>query len=160
MIAPHAVPHRASLGLLITAGGCIFATGLAALVYEVCWIRKASLAFGSATWALSAVLAVFFAGLAFGGYVVGRLTPRLANPLRAYAWLEMGVGVLAILSPALFALTDAIFGTIYPHVLSSVPLLAITRLIAVAIVIFPATTLMGGSLPLFCRRFVRRHRHV
>ena len=64
-------------------------------IYEVCWIRKASLAFGSATWAVSAVLAVFFAGLALGSFVVGLYSPRVTRPLRVYAWLESGVGLAA-----------------------------------------------------------------
>ncbi len=106
MASPRVASNRSSAVTLLIAGSCLFVTGLVALVYEICWIRKASLAFGSATWALSAVLAVFFAGLALGSYVVGVYSPRTARPLRVYAWLEMGVGLLAILSPTLFQLTD------------------------------------------------------
>jgi predicted membrane-bound spermidine synthase len=39
---------------------CFFLSGFAGLVYEVSWIRKASLVFGSTTFAVSTVLAVFF----------------------------------------------------------------------------------------------------
>ena len=77
-----------------------------------------------------------------------------------YAWLEMGVGLWALLSPTLFSLTDALYGAIYPHVLHSPPLLALTRLLMVTIVILPATTLMGGSLPLFCRQYVRQRPRI
>ena len=160
MATTRVASNSSSVVSLLIAGSCLVVTGFVALVYEICWIRKASLAFGSATWALSAVLAVFFAGLALGSYVVGLYSSRTARPLRVYAWLEMGVGLLAILSPTLFSLADAIYGTIYPHVLHSAPLLALTRLVVITIVILPATTLMGGSLPLFCRQFVQHRRRI
>ncbi|MCU0962281.1 MAG: fused MFS/spermidine synthase [Pirellulaceae bacterium] len=153
MATTRVASHRSSVASPLIAGGCLFLTGFVALVCEICWIRKASLAF-------SAVLAVFFAGLALGSYVVGLYSPRTARPLRVYAWLEMGVGLWAILSPTLFSLTDAIYGTIYPHVLHSVPLLALARVVAVTIVILPATTLMGGSLPLFCRQYVQHPQRI
>ena len=51
---------------------CFFLSGFAGLVYEIAWIRRAALIFGSTTWALSTVLAVFFAGLALGSWLVGR----------------------------------------------------------------------------------------
>ena len=41
---------------------CFFLSGFAGLVYEVSWIRKAALVFGSTTFAVSTVLAVFFSG--------------------------------------------------------------------------------------------------
>ena len=60
MATRQVASNRFSVATRLIAGSCFFVTGLVALVYEICWIRKASLAFGSATWALSAVLAVFF----------------------------------------------------------------------------------------------------
>ena len=160
MATPRVASNRSSAVTLLIAGSCIFVTGLVALVYEICWIRKASLAFGSATWALSAVLAVFFSGLALGSFVVGVYSSRTVRPLRVYAWLEMGVGLSAILSPTLFQLTDSIYGSLYPHVLHSPALLTLTRLVMVTIVILPATTFMGGSLPLFCRQYVLQPQRI
>ena len=68
---------------------CLFASGVAGLVAEVCWIRRAALAFGSTIDALSTVLAVFFLGLALGSYLFGERSPRIDRPLRAYALLEI-----------------------------------------------------------------------
>ena len=48
---------------------CFFVSGFAGLVYEIAWIRRASLVFGSTTAALSTVLAVFFGGLALGAWL-------------------------------------------------------------------------------------------
>ena len=55
----------------VTAVACFFLSGFLALALEICWIRKASLVFGSASFALSTVLAVFFGGLAVGSYIAG-----------------------------------------------------------------------------------------
>ena len=55
---------------------CFFFSGFAGLVYEICWIREASLIFGSTTYALSTVVAVFFLGLAVGAELAGRWAPR------------------------------------------------------------------------------------
>ena len=59
---------------------CFFASGFAGLVYEIAWIRRASLVFGSTTEALSTVLAVFFGGLALGSWLFGRLGLRAERP--------------------------------------------------------------------------------
>ncbi len=50
---------------VFAAIACLFLSGAAGLIDEVCWIRKAGLVFGSTTYALSTVLAVFFLGLAW-----------------------------------------------------------------------------------------------
>ena len=53
-----------------------FLSGFSALVYEVIWSRQLGLVFGNTTYAISTILAVFFAGLA------GRATEK-----RASSWL-------------------------------------------------------------------------
>jgi hypothetical protein len=51
------------LGLLV------FASGAAALAYEVAWLRSLILIFGSSAFAVSTVVTSFMAGLAVGSYV-------------------------------------------------------------------------------------------
>ena len=51
----------------------LFLSGFAGLLYEVCWLRQAALSFGSTTFAMGTVLAVFFLGLALGSYAFGRI---------------------------------------------------------------------------------------
>ena len=60
---------------------CFFLSGFASLVYEVSWIRRAALVFGSTTHSLSTVLAVFFLGLALGSFIAGRLAPKIRRPI-------------------------------------------------------------------------------
>src|SRR5512138_1017583 len=72
-----------------------FISGACGLVYEVVWMRLLTLVFGATTFATSTVLASFFAGLALGSFLFGRLIDRGHQPLRVYAFLEAGVGVFA-----------------------------------------------------------------
>ena len=88
------VPARRVFLLLYTASGA------AALVYEVTWTRLLTLQLGHTVAAASTVLAAFMGGLALGAWVAGR---RVAPSLRAYAMLEIGVAVAALLLPLALA---------------------------------------------------------
>ena len=139
---------------------CFFLSGFAGLVYEVSWIRKASLAFGSTTFAVSTVLAVFFLGLACGSYLFGRIGQRTLQPLRLYALIEIGLGLFAIASPYLFDFTESLYGPIYRALAGHAVILFAARGVLVSLVILPPTILMGSTLPLFCRQFVRSDARV
>jgi spermidine synthase len=133
---------------------CFFASGCAGLVYEICWIRRASLVFGSTTLAVSTVIAIFFLGLALGSELFGRNAARIERPLRAFAILELAVGGLALLTLPAFAAADALYGAVYPALSESRALLHASRIVIAALILLPPTVLMGGTLPLFCRELV------
>jgi len=139
---------------------CFFASGFVGLVYEICWIRKASLAFGSTTLALSTVVAVFFGGLALGSYMAGRYSEKSTQPLKVYAFLEIILGLVVLLNPFLFSLTEDLYGLFYPSVMHLPLLLIGIRFAIVLLLILPPTILMGASLPLFCRHFVQKEKHI
>ena len=138
----------------IVACACFFISGFVGLVYEVCWIRKASLAFGATTFAVSTVVAVFFGGLAVGSYVFGRYSQKTLRPLRVYALLEVGLGVMGLLSPAAFVWADKFYGLFYPAIMHNFVVLSLVRLGLVTVLVLPPTILMGATLPLFCRQYV------
>jgi spermidine synthase len=131
------------------------ASGAAGLVYEVVWTRQLSLVFGVTTYAVATVLATFMGGLALGSYLIGRRIDRGGNPLLAYALLEAGIGVYALLVPALLA------GLETPYVLLRqldvpYPVLALGRALLAALVLIVPTTLMGGTFPVLVRFFALR----
>src|SRR5262245_17314521 len=132
-----------------------FASGAAGLVYEVVWIRQASLVFGSTSQALSTVLAVFFLGLAAGSELFGRLSPKLSRPLAAFAGVELGLAALGLLGLPGFVLADALQGAVYRATGGMGALPGLARVGLVALILLPPTVLMGASLPLLCRHFVR-----
>ena len=133
---------------------CFFLSGFAGLVYEVAWMRKASLIFGSTTFAVSTVLAVFFLGLAGGSYLFGRIAQATKRPLKLYALIEFALGVLALVSPYAFDLADNLYGGLYRAFTDHTVLLFGSRFILISLVVLPPTILMGGTLPLFCRQYV------
>lgn len=131
-----------------------FLSGFAALVYEICWIRKATLVFGSTTHALSTVLAIFFLGFALGCYFFGKFATRTSRPLLWFAALEIALGLFAIASPWVFQFIDHAYG--WAHHMEGGNFTRVTAKLALIMVslLFP-TVCMGGTLPLFCRQYVR-----
>ena len=117
-------------------------------------MRKASLIFGSTTFAVSTVLAVFFLGLAGGSYLFGRIAQTTTRPLRLYALIEFVLGALALVSPYTFDLVDNLYGGLYRTFADHTVLLFGSRFILVSLVVLPPTILMGGTLPLFCRQYI------
>src|SRR4051812_30261087 len=77
----------------------LFGSGFCALVYQTAWLRMFRLIFGASTAASAAVLAIFMAGLGFGGLLLGKRADRHPSPLGLYAGLEAGIAISAGLSP-------------------------------------------------------------
>jgi len=93
-----APPRRRALATFALAA--FFVSGLAGLVHEVCWIRRASLVFGSTTQALSTVLAVFFLGSQRAAY--GSASARDGSGARGGgAALARAAGLAAVSGAAL-----------------------------------------------------------
>ncbi len=132
---------------------CFFLSGLAGLVYEIVWIKRATLVFGSTTAALSAVLAVFFLGLSLGSELFGRVSWRVRRPMRLFAALELGAAAFALASLLALDALESVYGFAYRAWGGRELPLFLVRLGLVALALAPTTLLMGGTLPLFCRHF-------
>ncbi|MFP6648186.1 MAG: fused MFS/spermidine synthase, partial [Pirellulaceae bacterium] len=130
-------------------------SGFLALVYEICWMRQSTLILGSTTFAVSTVLAVFLGGLALGNYFFGRISKHYRQPMRLYANLEIGVGLLVLTSPFLLQFVNSLYASIYDDLTGNLLLLSLLRMGLISICLLPPTILMGGTLPLLCRHFVR-----
>lgn len=139
---------------------CFVLSGFAALVYEISWIRKASVIVGGTTYAVSTVLAVFFGGLAIGSHLFGKRTKNLATPIKLYGKIEIAVGLLCIVSVFLLPLVDSIYTTMYDSIRGSLLASLAVRAALVSLCLLPPTILMGATLPLFCRQFVRHQNGV
>ena len=73
--------------------GLFFFFGVCALIYQITWGRLFRLAMGNTVFTSATVLTAFMAGLALGSWVAGRLADRTGRPLRAYAYLEVFIGL-------------------------------------------------------------------
>ncbi len=133
-----------------------FLSGAAGLVYQVVWSRMLNEIFGVTVYAVATVLATFLAGLALGSLVLGRLADRRRNPLNFYGWLEIGIGLSALLGMVTIRLLEPAHiwaaNRFEPH---SLALIAVRFLLG-ALVVLPPTFLMGGTLPVIVRFFVDR----
>ncbi|MEK6776201.1 MAG: fused MFS/spermidine synthase [bacterium] len=133
-----------------------FLSGAAALIYQVVWVRSLSLIFGGSHLAVTAVLSIFMAGLAIGGYILGRYADHVRKPLRLYGFLEMGIALFSILFIGLMK----IYPWLYIHLAQGReenPIyLSVIRIIFSIFALIVPTTLMGGTLPVISR-FVSRH---
>jgi spermidine synthase len=133
------------------AAPLVFVSGWCALIYQVVWTRELRLVFGASTAASSAVIAIFIAGLGWGGLWFGRRVERSAQPLAFYAGLELGVAALSALTPwLLHAVRWLYFASGGSLTLGSTGS-TLVRLALSALVLGPPTWLMGGTLPAIAR---------
>ena len=137
-------------------------SGASGLIYEVIWMRQLTLIFGSTVFATSTVLTAFMAGLALGSYYFGRKidestsTGEVTSPLRMYALLEAGIGAFCLVWPLILAALGAIYVLIHRHVTSEFYTLSLIRFVLTFGVLLIPSTLMGGTLPVLTRFFVKR----
>ncbi|MBI1370453.1 MAG: tetratricopeptide repeat protein [Planctomycetes bacterium] len=130
-------------------------SGAAGLMHEVAWTRLLRLVMGNTTYSIATVLCVFMAGLAAGSYLGGRIIDRRRDPLRVFALIEGVVGIYCLMLPWLIHAVGPIYRAAYAVTYGSQTGLTIVRfLLCTAILIVPAT-MMGATLPVLTRWFVR-----
>lgn len=105
------------------------------------------LVFGATTLAISAVLAAFMGGLALGSALAARFAPRIVRPVRAYALIEIAVGLYALLVPLLFRGIDLIYVEAWQYLHPGFFAFAFSRFILATTVLVIPTALMGATLP-------------
>lgn len=133
----------------------VFLSGLAGLTYQILWMKQLGLLFGSTAHAASATLAAFFAGLAVGSWYWGRRVAKGKNPLRTYAWLEVGIGVTALLYFFILRFYHHIYPSVYQSIDSAAVLLLVKFGLALML-IFPPAFCMGGTIPVIGQYMIRR----
>jgi predicted membrane-bound spermidine synthase len=145
----RALPRVAIVALLVLASGC------AALVFQIAWMRELRLVFGATTAASAAVLAIFMAGLGIGSAVLGKLADRAANPLKMYGLLEVAIALSAAATQWLIPLASSAYLNLGgQESLGVAGATAVRLLLATAIMAIP-TVLMGGTLPAAVRAVTR-----
>jgi spermidine synthase len=134
-----------------------FASGAAALLYQVLWVREFGNRFGNGVWSTALVTALFMAGLGVGGQLGGRVADRRPHDaLRLYGLVELGIGgwglVVALALPwtGNWSSWMSAYG-------APAPWLTLTlgswlgRALLVTVLVLPSTLLMGATLTLLLR---------
>jgi spermidine synthase len=133
-----------------------FLSGTSALIYQIVWIRMFGFTFGVTVYAMSTVLSAFMAGLAVGSRFFGKMADRCRSPLNLLIGLETGIGLFALAFPFLFSGMTRLYGAVnewlHPGFYQGI---WIRFLFGFLLLLLPAT-LMGGTLPVVSRLFIRR----
>ncbi len=143
---------RAGSGVLLLL---FLTSGAAALIYQVLWARELGLLFGSTAQAAAITIAIFFAGLAIGGWWWGGRASTFRDPLVGFGWLELGVAATALG----FLLLLQVFVAVEPvlvALLGDGPVAdTFIRAGVATVVLLPPSILMGGTLPVLGQHLVR-----
>src|SRR5271166_6299505 len=83
-----AAPERKHSVLLPIIATVFFFSGFSSLIYEVIWMRRLALFFGSDIYSAAFTLSAFMGGLALGSLLAARYTDRLKSTLASYGLLE------------------------------------------------------------------------
>lgn len=125
--------------LLFVGSGC------AALIYEIVWFQLLQLVIGSSAISLGVLLGTFMGGMCLGSFLLPRFIRARRHPLRVYAGLEIGIGVLALLIlwgvPLIGTAYIAAGGAGGPFL----------RALVAGICLLPPTLCMGATLPAIAR---------
>ena len=130
-----------ALLLLFVGSGC------AALIYEVVWLQLLQLSVGSSAVSLGILLGIFMGGMCLGSLLLPRLISARHHPLRVYAALELGIGVLGLV--VLFVVP--LIGGAYTTIAGTGQASLFLRAIVAGICLLPPTILMGATLPAIAR---------
>jgi spermidine synthase len=141
--APTAVAHRflPLLLLLFIGSGC------AALIYEVVWFQMLQLIVGSSAISLGVVLGTFMGGMCIGSLYLSKLISAKEHPLRIYAMLEAGIGLLGLIILFILPYAGGLYTAIAVHGMAGLFL----RGVFCAVCLLPPTLLMGATLPAIAR---------
>ncbi len=127
----------------------VLVSGFAALSYEVVWTRILAISSVSAVFSFTVMLATFLAGLAVGSSLSARWADRWQQPVKVFGFLQLGIGLSAILVLFVFAkLPSFLEGFIIADTFGK---LVIVELTTAFITMFVPTVLMGAVFPLAVR---------
>ena len=137
-------PRRFLPGLLLLFVG----SGCAALVYEVVWFQLLQLVIGSSAVSMGVLLGTFMGGMCLGSLLLPRVAAaRDEHPLRLYAYLELGIGVIGLLVLFGMPLLNGAYASLGGTGIAGILLRGVTA----GICLLPPTLLMGATLPAISR---------
>ena len=127
------------MGALALPLAAAAASGFASLAYQIVWVRRFAVVFGTTNTAVTLVLAMFLGGLGLGAMLAGGSGTRLGAPglARRFVFLELGAAGFAAGLPFYLAAARPLLGR------AGAPGDALLG----ALFLLPAATLMGATLP-------------
>jgi len=134
-------------------------SGIAALTYEVLWVRHLGLIFGNTVYAAATVMMTYMFGLAIGAHYAGRLANKIRNPLKIFGFLELATALYALCIPFIFDLIQYSYKFVSLNISDSFVLLTIVRVFLSLILLLIPTAMMGATLPVLAKGFLLKIDH-
>jgi len=143
--------------LLLVMGVVFFFSGFSSLIYEVVWMRRLSLFFGSDVYSAALTLGAFMGGLTLGSLLAARYADHLRKPLVWYGLLEISIGLYALFFPNFLNMFSGEYRRIYQSFFSTAPWIYNSfRILVASVTLLIPTTMMGSTLPLVVKRFAQQ----
>lgn len=142
----------------LTLLGIALLTGLSSFMYEIGWVRMLALVLGSSTHAFELMLAAFIFGIALGGFWIKRRIDAISNPARLLAWIQVVMGLFALLSLPVYNASFDIMHWLLQALQKTDPAYLLfnsaSHVIAL-LVMLPATFCAGMTFPLITFGLIR-----
>lgn len=139
---PPASPRLLPVLLVLFVG-----SGCSALIYEIVWFQLLQQVIGSSAVSLGVLLGTFMGGMCAGSYALPRVVSARKHPLRVYALMELGIGLIGILVLYAMPLVSGVYAAAVGYGLPGILL----RGFVCALCLLPPTLLMGATLPAIAR---------
>ncbi len=127
--------------LLFVGSGC------AALIYEIVWFQLIELVIGSSAVSLGVLLGTFMGGMCLGSILLPRFVSPEQHPLKVYAFLEAGIGILGLIALVMVPLMGSVYTATAMGGLPGI----LWRAVLCGVCLLPPTLLMGATLPAIAR---------
>jgi predicted membrane-bound spermidine synthase len=125
-----------------------FLSGVAALVYQICWQRMLFVSFGIDIESVTIIVSTFMLGLGAGALAGGWIADRFpARLLVLFAACELAIGLFGLASASSIRAVGDMFVQ-FPR-----PVVALVNFV----LLLAPTSLMGATLPILVTDAVRRH---
>lgn len=129
-------------------------SGMAALIYELTWIRPLQFLLGSTVYTISIIFAVFMFGLALGSLIISKYVDKIRDLPKAYALMEIGIGLYGVLLLSIFNLLPQIYNKLY-FLHGNFYLFESVQFFLIFVVLLIPTILMGATFPIIAKFYTQ-----
>jgi spermidine synthase len=130
-------------------------SGMASLICETVWFKQLQFVLGSSAFSMSVAVACFFGGLAFGGWLGGRLADRSRALLGLYALLEFTLAMASAIVTLTLSYWEIWIALLAPWIGPQSSLSSPLTVVLCAVILTVPTTLMGATLPVLGKHLAR-----
>ena len=130
----------------------LFLSGMAALIYQVSWIRPITSVLQSTVYVVALILTAFMLGLAFGSFIMRYCIDAVGRPLLLYSIVEFGIAAYGLLLLSLFSLLPSILQTV--TAIKTPFLYYFAEFSCIFLLLLVPTTLMGTTFPILAKSYV------